>query len=244
MNKIGLKSILPNSLEKLHHAYCLEGERGDISKNLREFLKDVLKFKIKGNPDFYFGDFDTLRIDDGRSIKEMQSRRAVSSSRRIFVIVTNFITKEAQNSLLKMFEEPSGEAVFFLVIPSISILLPTLRSRVMIVNMSRDIVLNETEKIGKLKNVSYAKKFLESGISERLDIVKKIIDKIAKEEESKFVAIEFLNDIERELLSESKTKESKIKNMFIFEEIAKCRSYGGDKSPSVKMLLEHIAMIV
>lgn len=244
MNRTSLKSVLPNSLERLHHAYCLEGKREDILKDLREFLEEVLKFDVKGNPDFYSGDFDTLGIDDGRSINEMQSRRAISSPRRIFIIAVNFITRETQNSLLKMFEEPAGGAVFFLVIPSSNILLPTLRSRVMIVDMNRSAESDETKKSEKSENIFDANKFIKSRIAERLVMVKKIADKISDEEASKSIAIEFLNHVEKELLNESETKESKIKNLFIFEEIERCRNYAGDRSPSIKIFLEHIAMVI
>lgn len=237
---LDLKSILPDSLGKLHHAYCLEGRRENILNELLKFLENDLKFVVKGNPDFYSANFDTLGIDEGRAINEMQSRRAVFSPRRIFIISANFITKETQNSLLKMFEEPSGGAVFFLIIPSASILLPTLRSRMMIVN------LNHIENSEDASETTFfdAKKFIKSAIAERLVMVKKIADKIANEEISRAVAADFLNALEREVLNESASSDAKMKNSFIFNEINKCRNYAGDRAPSVKMLLEHIALIL
>ncbi len=246
MNKVlDLKSIFPDSIERLHHAYCLEGRRENILKELLEFLEDVLKFSPKGNPDFYYGDFDTLGIDEGRTINEMQSRRAVSSARRIFIIAANFITKEAQNSLLKMFEEPSGGAVFFLIISSASILLPTLRSRMVIMNFNRiaeSSKANQSEKLDS--NLFDAEKFIKDGIARRLARVKDIADKIASEEISRSVAIDFLNNIERKLADKIGTDGIKKEDIFIFNEIDKCRNYAGDRSPSVKMLLEHIALIL
>ena len=245
MNKIlNLKSILPDSLEKLHHAYCLEGRRVDVMKELLEFLENDLKLKIKGNSDFYYGAFDTLGIDEGRTINEMQSRKAVSAPRRIFTIAANFITRETQNSLLKMFEEPAGGAVFFLIISSASILLPTLRSRMMVVNLSKSEEIGGTGKSAISENVFDAKKFINSTVAERLAMVKKITDKIADEEISRSVAVEFLNSIEKEIYNQSGTNDLKRKNLFIFQEIDKCRNYAGDRSPSIKMLLEHIAISV
>lgn len=245
MNKaLDLKSNFPDSIDMLHHAYCLEGKREGILKELLEFLENNLKFVVKGNPDFYSGEFDTLGIDEGRSINEMQSRRAVSAPRRIFIIAANFITREAQNSLLKMFEEPAGGAVFFLIISSASILLPTLRSRMMIVNLNRGMESGGAEKSEKSANIFDAKKFINSAIGERLAMVKKIADKIADEEASRSIVTDFLNSVEREILNESGTEDLKRKNLFIFEEIDKCRNYAGDRSPSVKMLLEHIAIII
>ncbi len=235
-----LKKILLESIDKLHHAYCLEGSRENILNTLFKFLEDDLKFKIKGNPDFYSVSFDTLGIDEGRSINEIQSRKAVSATRRIFIISANFITKEAQNSLLKMFEEPSGDSVFFLIISSASILLPTLRSRMMIVRLDHAEISNSFAG-GTLFD---AGKFIKSSVTERLAMVKKIVDKIVDEETSRFVAVDFLNAIERELLNDSLSIEAKTKNLFVFKEIDKCRSYANDRSPSVKMLLEHIALML
>ena len=239
-NTLDLKSILPDSIEKLHHAYCLEGRRENILNILLKFLEDGLKFGVKGNPDFYSGDFDTLGIEEGRTINQMQSRRAVSSLRRIFIISANFITKEAQNSLLKMFEEPSGGAVFFLIIPSASILLPTLRSRMMIVN------LNHIESSNNSLSTALfdIKKFIKSPIAERLAMVKKIADKIADEEVSRSIAVDFLNNLEREILDKSTSADAKRNNLYVFNEIDKCRNYAGDRSPSIKILLEHIALIM
>ncbi|MBM2818152.1 MAG: polymerase subunit delta'''' protein [Parcubacteria group bacterium] len=241
---LNLKSIIPDSLEKLHHAYCLEGKREYILNELEEFLENVLKFKIKGNPDFYYGAFDTLGIDEGRSINEMQSRKAVSFTRRIFTISANFITRETQNSLLKMFEDPAGGAVFFLIISSASILLPTLRSRMMIINLNQGVESGGVENSEKSENIFDAKKFIKSAAGERLATAKKIADQISDEKVSRSVAVEFLNDVEKEILNRSGSSEAKKKNLFIFQEIDKCRNYAGDRSPSIKMLLEHIAISV
>src|SRR3989344_6587069 len=245
MNKtLDLRSALPDSLEKLHHAYCLEGKREFILNELLKFLENVFKFRTKGNPDFYYGDFDTLGIDEGRAINEMQSRKAVSAPRRIFAIAANFITRETQNSLLKMFEEPAGGAVFFLIISSASILLPTLRSRMLIVNLNQGIESSGDKKPEKSeRNIFDAKKFIKLPIAERLATVKKITEKIADEEINKSVAVEFLNSVEKEIFNQSGTEELMKKNLFIFQEIDKCRNYVGDRAPSVKMLLEHIAVI-
>lgn len=237
---LDFKKKLPNSIDKLHHAYYLEGSREDILNALFKFLENDLKFKIKGNPDFYSISLDTLGIDEGRSINEIQSRKAVSATRRVFIISANFITKEAQNSLLKMFEEPSGDSVFFLIISSASILLPTLRSRMMIVNLGHGGISDRFS----VETLFDANKFIKSSVTEKLAMIKRITDKIADEEASRFVAVDFLNAVEREFLNNSLSVEAKSKNLFVFKEIDKCRSYANDRSPSVKMLLEHIALII
>lgn len=243
-NALDLKSILPDSVLKLHHAYCLEGRRKNILKELLKFLENNLEFNVKGNPDFYLGDFETLGIDEGRAINEMQSRKAVSSLRRIFIITANSITKEAQNSLLKMFEEPSGGAVFFLIIPAVNILLPTLKSRMMIINFNRNGKFNAIDQFEESATIVNAEKFIKAETTLRLVMVKNIADKIADGEISKSAAIDFLNDVERKLANDIAKESVSKKDLFVFGEIDKCRSYAGDRSPSLKTLLEHIAMIL
>jgi len=48
----------------------------------------------------------------------------------LFVIAASFITHEAQNALLKLFEEPPVDTAFVLVVPPAFQLLPTLQSRI------------------------------------------------------------------------------------------------------------------
>jgi len=112
----------------LHHAYLLLGDRESILQELLPFLQNELKVSMKGNPDFSHTVYDTFGIDDGRKLKEIASRKAVTE-RQITIIACHSITREAQNALLKLFEEPTKNTHFFLIIKTSGQLLPTLRSR-------------------------------------------------------------------------------------------------------------------
>jgi hypothetical protein len=72
-------------------------------------------------------------IEDSRQLAEAAAQRPVAAEQRVFVIVTSALTHEAQNALLKLFEDPPPTAVFYLLIPSIERLLETVRSRVVVV---------------------------------------------------------------------------------------------------------------
>lgn len=72
---------------------------------------------------------EQLGIGDARDLIEQSHRRAFGQAAYTFVIVAQNITPEAQNALLKLFEEPPNNTIFYLVIPRQSMLLPTLRSR-------------------------------------------------------------------------------------------------------------------
>ncbi|OGG41955.1 hypothetical protein A2837_01975 [Candidatus Kaiserbacteria bacterium RIFCSPHIGHO2_01_FULL_46_22] len=70
-----------------------------------------------------------LGIDQARRLKEESMRIPVARELLTFVIVTGAIELEAQNALLKLFEEPPERTEFFLILPHESRLIPTLRSR-------------------------------------------------------------------------------------------------------------------
>jgi len=112
-------SFIDINPKNLHHAYLLEGEKENTFQALLDFLDKDLNFSTVANPDFWLGDFDSLGIDDSREIKSFQSRKAFVGERKVLVIKTNFITHEAQNSLLKVFEEPTENTHLFLIMSSV-----------------------------------------------------------------------------------------------------------------------------
>ncbi len=178
---------LINSYKKsghLHHAYFLIGDKNQIYKSLISFFENDLKFKTSTNPDFWSGDFHNFSIDDSRVVSDLAERKSVLGGVKIFVIKADFLTTEAQNSLLKTFEEPTGDTHFFIISPQDS-LLPTLKSRVSI------IIFSGIEKKGEA--------ILSLKLSKRLEKVKEITDGISDEEKTKQDAISFLNQVEEEL---------------------------------------------
>ncbi|HAO64625.1 TPA: hypothetical protein DCQ44_01440, partial [Candidatus Taylorbacteria bacterium] len=151
----------------IHHAYAFSGEKTLIVPSLLKFLKEDFEIEIKNNPDFLIQEFETFTIDDGRALQERHGRRALAG-KKIFIISTRFVTTEAQNALLKIFEEPSEGSHFFLVMPNTQVLIPTLRSRLVIVDGDSSELSSEM--------LSMAKKFVRSSPAERLLLVKNIIE--------------------------------------------------------------------
>lgn len=207
-----------------HHAY--------IIKTVPEKMDDVLAgvaeetgMVLAGNPDIWQGTFETLGIDDARMLVERAARRPAAAAQQLFFIGFRFATIEAQNALLKLLEEPTGDSVFFLITPSGEHLLPTLRSRL----QKYELGIQNQES----GNTS-AKKFLNASISVRLEILKDII-----EEKDKGRAVELLNGIET-LLSKKDIIAPELSAALRVVEQA--RDYLHDRAPSVKMLLEHVAL--
>lgn len=71
----------------------------------------------------------TLGIDEVRALIQASSHRPISGRTHAFIIAASSLTLEAQNALLKLFEEPPIGTVFYLIIPYESLLIDTLRSR-------------------------------------------------------------------------------------------------------------------
>jgi DNA polymerase III delta prime subunit len=218
---------------RLHHAYAVLGDRSEVKEELFTFLNKDLKFPTKGNPDFWQGEFNVLKIGDSRALHENHLNKPVKFDRKVFVIFANTITKDAQNSLLKIFEEPSADTTFFLILPSATDLISTLKSRLIIVR--GDNILNAKSATGKYK-AGDAEEFLSAKIGKRLTMIAKITKDIKDEILTKSDAINFLKNIEV-LLKERK-------NLLAIEDLEKAISYASDESPSMKVILEHLAVVL
>ena len=215
-----------------HHAYFIQSIK-DSAEKLKLFLKEKFGISHTQNPDFYHLKFDVLGIDESRRIKEIHlSKSFTEGGKRIFIIETFGITHEAQNSLLKIFEEPNVDSHFFLIMPSAEALLPTLKSRLLIIKN------NDTENV-KNNLTNDAEKFLKLSKKDRVAFVDEMAKDISDEKLKKSDAQEFLS-----LLESAIYKKDGLKNTKGLRAILKAKDYMNDRSPSVKQLLEYIALSI
>ncbi len=222
-----IASLLPKNL---HHAYVIEGGES-IKEQLLQYVEDSLGMKTRGNPDIYIREHDVFGIADGREIQRFESNRPIHGDKKIFILLFKSVTLEAQNSLLKTFEEPTVGTHFFIITPSSENLLKTLLSRVH--------VIQGTEK-NKAPSI-FAKKFLASHPADRLALIADIIESKDKHE-----AIELVNGLEVGLYKHNHTKRPagtiSSQDEIAFESLRDVRSYLNDRSSSVKILLEHLSV--
>ncbi len=215
---------------RLHHAYFVEG--GDFEYITKELKK--INFSVRANPDFWRMETDNFSIDDARIMKDLQSQRPIAGDRRVFVVETSAITVEAQNALLKVFEEPSAGALFIIAAPRASVLLPTLRSRMVVVP-----VREKTTAAGLLD----IKKFLSSAPAKRIEMLKPILeskDQEGNKRADKAAAAAFLNA----LREECRWSEFSRDEYAALEAIDSALLYIFDRSSSVKLLLENVALSI
>lgn len=211
--------------DSLHHAYFIAGERAAALADLETFLQEAFGIVRQGHPDVHYAEYESFGIDESRGLQDMQSMRPVRGDRKIFILATDSITSEAQNSLLKVFEEPTPGTHFFIISSSERILLPTLRSRMVVVSHA-SAAKNDAK--------SEARKFIPMSSKARLEFVAPLI-----EEKDKAKAEEFLQAIVAELARGGGVK----KNAAAIKEILTLARYLKDRAPSIKLIVERVALL-
>lgn len=224
-----------------HHACVLVGG-ASVREDLLSVLAKKHEVRAEGNPDFFDRRYESFVIGDARELKALaETRPANEGAPKVFVLLMNSITVEAQNALLKLLEEPPSYARFFFILPSAHLLLPTVKSRVQ--------VLGAADTAGAESDiVREAKDFLRAPQAKRLEYIKKLMDDISKEKKTKQDAIDFLNALEEAVYSGTNAGGSAgraaglKKSRQALEAILLAGKYASDRAPSMKMLLEYVAL--
>lgn len=217
---------LNKNTENLHHAYFFITQNPEVGiEALKEFLVKKLGMNFVSNPDFYHKKFENFGMEDARFIGSNENRKSLLGKGKVFIIEANFINHEAQNALLKIFEEPSSGTYFFIFSPQ-DVLLPTLKSRI-------QVYVLEDEIKGRTRNI------LDMTIAERLELVKEITDGIKDEEMTKQDAIRLLNTIEKKIYEMGVQKYETELGVCI-----KTREALYDRGAPIKMVLENLVLSI
>ena len=160
----------------LHHAYLIEGKREEIVPEILDFIKD-LGIDTNANPDFINISLDSFKIEDARNLKSYAVEKGFSLNKKIFIISANNFLLEAQNCLLKMFEEPIKNTHFFLVVPDANSLLKTLVSRFYLISTRQ----------GLAEEMKDAERFINMSLKDRIDFIKDLL--VEPEEEDLVVGV-------------------------------------------------------
>jgi hypothetical protein len=222
----------------MHHAYLQYGSLSDLVVITADARKRF-GFTAEHNPDVQVREYEKFGIDEARTLSSAAALRS-SSGRALFIIGVGAITTEAQQALLKLFEEPQEGSIFVLLAPHGAII-PTLRSRFLDYPESPKEIASQ--KVLGSPRFARPDHFGKQFLSATQKVRSAEITKLLKDDEGARERVrDFLNALEVELhASLIKTKGAKeiIEGL---EDIAKVRSYVGDRSPSLKMLLEHLAL--
>ncbi len=212
-----------------HHAYYFEGSLGEF---------DALKQELKP---FVAERHERFGIDEARALIMLASLKNFAQA--TFLVGASSITSEAQQALLKLFEEPQEGTVFVMLLPH-GALLQTLKSRMLRYEKQLPAqkkvlgspVSTKTRDVGRPDYFSeLSAAFLAGSGKDRSDMITKML----KDDEGvRERVLDFVNGLEVLLAKDIK------KNAQALEDIAMARDYLADRSPSIKMLLEHLALVV
>jgi hypothetical protein len=222
-----------NSID--HHAYVVAGQKDTLVPALLDIFSNKFGIAINANPDFSVFHFESLGIDEARKVKELQSMKSLGASKRIFVISTNSITVQAQNAMLKMFEEPTENTHYFIVVPSTSFFIDTLLSRMVVLENALAPLCHSREGGNPVLN---SKTFLKSTYPERLKMIEKFLKAFKDNKEGKSVANNFFSEVEVLLAKDVKG------NKEALEKVLEIKKYVFDTSSSLKILLETLASVL
>ena len=140
--------------DNIFHSYMFIGTEGIGKKKFaKEFAKGILcldknkpcekcksclEFDNNNNPDFYYiglGEENSIKIDTIREMQKKIQELPIVSTRKVYIIDDfEYVTREAQNCLLKTIEEPPEFVTIILITANESKILNTIKSRCLKIN--------------------------------------------------------------------------------------------------------------
>lgn len=194
-------------------SYIFEGDEESLISYLSEL----------GDFNFTKQNFGVLGIDDARNLK-LSSIEKEESKNHVHILSVSGIQSEAQNALLKLFEEPKENYIFVLVIPNKKDLLGTLLSRFQTIE-------NPKEKT----HTKHAKNFLNLNLLERLSFVEKFLKENEDNDSTRSLVSDFYDSLIQILKEKKSLNKEEIQTYISLKPLVHTRG------SSPKIILEFLA---
>ena len=209
--------------DPLYHAYVVVSARPEVGGEAVLSFIESIGVPTAGNPAVFARTYERMYTDDA---DEIVARMAIRDDKKFLVLTCMDVTREAQNKLLKAIEEPTPGTHLFLVLPSSHVALPTIRSRTQVVRM------------GVPAELSDAREFLATPVGERIKRVGKLVERIKDEKEGKQAALDLIDGVTAALYARDPRPYD------VLADLSAMREYLFDSSPSIKQILEYVALRV
>ncbi|MFZ2720183.1 MAG: hypothetical protein WAZ27_04935 [Minisyncoccia bacterium] len=221
-----------------HHSFIIEAEAERGIEAAEAWVEHELQIKTKGNPDVVVLRYGLFSVTDARRVSELAAGASFTGEYKVLIISASRAYHEAQNALLKLLEEPPPRTYIFFILPTFGGLLPTFRSRVHIL----DIHVGRTT-----SNISEAAElFIKASREKRSAIIKKLTN--GKDEEARREqrdeAIALINGIEQAAYAKRSQTSLKGERTALLSDIAVVRGNLYDRSAPVRMILEHLSLVI
>lgn len=219
-----------------HHAYVIEAGVEEGVERALAWTKDELSLEVKANPDVIVLRYGLFSVDDARRVNEIAIQAPLRGDKKVIIIAVTRAYHEAQNSLLKLFEEPTPGTHLFLVLPTLGGLLPTLLSRVSVLDAPHTQRAIPEE----------ALLFVEASREKRSAQIKKLSTGKDEDErrENRDRVLAIVNGIEAVAYARFRRSQASSGVATLLNDIATLRGFLHDRSAPVRMILEHLSLII
>jgi len=223
-----------------HHAYVVEGDREAGISAARLYALQTLGLPGEQNPDVVVFQYGLFSVDDAREVARFASNSPVAGDKKMVVVAATRIFHEAQNALLKLFEEPPVGTTMVLAVPSLGQLLPTLRSR----------VLTLATDDGLAKPI-IGEEFLKLDAVGREKCIAKLLDrtKSDKDEDKQAARGELLRLVEGLMRTSYKARENatdakRQELTYFLSDLDRFMPILHERSAPLKLIFEHLLLVI
>ncbi len=222
-----------------HHAYVYSGDQKEGIAASLAYAERELGMDPQANPDIAQLSFGLFSVADARRVGEVAMQGSIAGDQKVIILAVARIFHEAQNALLKVFEEPPERTTLILIVPSEGILLPTLRSRLIkLPGVSQKATLVSEEAVA----------FLNADQGEREKLVAKLLlrtksDKDEEKQAARLAAVGLLEGITRTAYM-ARTKKDSEELTLLLRDLDRFAPMLHDRAAPLKLIFEHLLIII
>ncbi len=178
---------------RMSHAFLICNTSYDaIKEELLKILSEYFfngKFDTEENPDLI-----VIRPDNGKIVKEnilslqeqFMTKSQINDNKVYIIACAEKMNEYASNSLLKFLEEPENGIYAFLISENVNKILPTIKSRCQIVNISSESSINLLDIDEEVKSKSLA--FIQLLEDKKINSIGYIYDVLNKKEDKETIS--------------------------------------------------------
>lgn len=221
-----------------HHAYLVTGDIEDGVTRALSYAERAYNISTEGNTDVTVLRHGLFSVEDARTLLNLAQRRPLAGEVNVIVIATTRFFHEAQNALLKLFEEPPTTTRLFLIVPSEGNIIPTLRSRLVPLP---GIALTPTAS-------AIAEEFIDGTAAAREKIVAKLLDRAKSDKDAEKAAaradaVALVEGLIRTAYAKQTEKSSPALTGFL-SDLDRFLPILHERSAPLKLIFEHILLTI
>ena len=227
-----------------HHAYVYIGSEAAGTEAALGFSERELGLSRQANPDIAQFSFGLFSVADARRVGDVAMQAPMQGQQKLIIISVARLFHEAQNALLKLFEEPPQGTTLILIIPAEGMLLPTLRSRLVSLPQARTDLGGRSS----LDLSEEAEEFLAADQTGREKFVTKLLlrtksDKDAEKQAGRLSAIRLLEGITHAAYAKSRENPSEESRLLLYD-LDRFMPILHERSAPLKLIFEHLLLVI